>query len=115
LASGRGRRPGFRPAELRCKHGISDATFYNCKSKYGGLEFSEAKRLRALEVENAKLTWLLADAILDNTAFNLNPAVAGGLPAPRCCFSNQDDDIRPAIGLAAAAVFALEDTFVTLD
>ena len=50
------------------KHGMSDATFYTWKSKYGGLEVSEAKRLRALEVENAKLKRLLADAMLDNAA-----------------------------------------------
>jgi transposase len=47
---------------------MSDATFYNWKSKYGGLEVSEAKRLRALEAENTKLKRLLADAMLDNAA-----------------------------------------------
>jgi putative transposase len=45
---------------------MSDATFYNWKSKYGGLEVSEARRLRSLEAENAKLKRLLADAMLDN-------------------------------------------------
>lgn len=59
---------GVRVAELCRKHGMSDATFYNWKSKYGGLEVSEAKRLRALEAENAKLKRLLADAMLDNAA-----------------------------------------------
>ena len=44
---------------------ISDTTFYKWRSKYGGLEVSEAKRLRSLEVENAKLKRLLADAMLD--------------------------------------------------
>ena len=57
---------GAKTAELARKHGISEATFYNWKSKYGGLEVSEAKRLRALEDENAKLKRLLADAMLDN-------------------------------------------------
>jgi len=47
---------------------MSDETYYNWKSKYGGLEVSEAKRLRALEEENAKLKRLLADAMLDNAA-----------------------------------------------
>ena len=47
---------------------MSDATFYTWKSKYGGLEVSEVKRLRALETENAKLKRLLADAMLDNAA-----------------------------------------------
>ena len=50
------------------KHGISDATFYKWKSKYGGIEVAEAKRLKALEVENTKLKKLVADAMLDNAA-----------------------------------------------
>lgn len=52
--------------ELCRKRGMSSATYYAWKSKYGGLEVSEAKRLRALEDENAKLKRLLADAMLDN-------------------------------------------------
>lgn len=52
-------------AELCRKYGISDATFYKWRSKYGGLEVSEAKRLRSLEAENAKLKRLLAEAMLD--------------------------------------------------
>ncbi len=48
------------------KHGMSSATLYAWKSKYGGLELSEAKRLRGLEEENAKLKRLLAEAMLDN-------------------------------------------------
>jgi putative transposase len=54
--------------ELCRKHGMSDATFYTWKSRYGGLEVNEAKGLRALEAENAKLKRLLADAMLDNAA-----------------------------------------------
>jgi putative transposase len=50
------------------KHGISEPTFYNWKSKYGGLEVSEAKRLKALESENGRLKKLLADTMLDNAA-----------------------------------------------
>jgi putative transposase len=57
---------GVPVAELCRKYGMSDATFYNWKSKYGGLEVSEARRLRSLEAENAKLKRLLADAMLDN-------------------------------------------------
>ncbi len=57
---------GAKTAERARKHGISEATLYNWKAKYGGLEVSEAKRLRALEDENAKLKRLLADAMLDN-------------------------------------------------
>ncbi len=48
------------------KHGISSATFYKWKAKYGGLEVSEAKRLRSLEDENRRLKKLLAEAMLDN-------------------------------------------------
>jgi putative transposase len=57
---------GAKTADLARKHGVSEATLYNWKAKYGGLEVSEAKRLRALEDENAKLKRLLADAMLDN-------------------------------------------------
>jgi putative transposase len=59
---------GAKTADLCRKHGISDATFYKWKSKYGGMEVAEAERLKALEAENAKLKKLLADAILDNAA-----------------------------------------------
>ncbi len=57
---------GAKAADLARRHGVSEATLYNWKSKYGGLEVSEAKRLRALEDENGKLKRLLADAMLDN-------------------------------------------------
>ena len=53
---------GLGAKELCRKHGVSDATFYKWRSKYGGMEVSEAKRLKALEVENAKLKKLLAAA-----------------------------------------------------
>ncbi len=56
---------GLSAAELCRKHGISDATFYKWRSKYGGLEVSEAKRLKALEEENRKLKKLLAESVLD--------------------------------------------------
>jgi putative transposase len=48
------------------RHGISSATFYKWKAKYGGLDVSEARRLKVLEDENAKLKKLLAEAMLDN-------------------------------------------------
>jgi putative transposase len=57
---------GAKTAEVCRRHGISDATFYKWKAKYGGLEVSEAKRLKVLEDENAKLKKLLAEAMLDN-------------------------------------------------
>lgn len=59
---------GTKTADLCRKHGISEATFYNWKSKFGGMDISEAKRLKALETENSKLKRLLADAMLDNAA-----------------------------------------------
>jgi putative transposase len=52
-------------ADVCRRHGISEATFYKWKAKFGGLEVSEAKRLRTLEEENAKLKKLLAEAMLD--------------------------------------------------
>lgn len=57
---------GVSTAEVCRKHAISSATFYAWKAKFGGLEVSEAKRLKALEDENAKLKKLLAEAMLDN-------------------------------------------------
>jgi putative transposase len=57
---------GAKTGDLARKHGVSEATLYNWKAKYGGLEVSEAKRLRALENENGRLKRLLADAMLDN-------------------------------------------------
>lgn len=57
---------GQPTADVCRRHGISPATFYKWKAKYGGLDVSEARRLRALEDENAKLKRLLAEAMLDN-------------------------------------------------
>jgi len=57
---------GQRTADVCRKHGISEGTFYKWKAKYGGLEVSDARRLKALEDENAKLKKLLAETMLDN-------------------------------------------------
>ena len=57
---------GAKTAELARKQGVAEATHYNWKSKYGGLDVSEAKRLRGLEAENTQLKKLLADTMLDN-------------------------------------------------
>ena len=59
---------GATTADVCRKHGISSATFYAWKAKFGGLEVSDAKRLKGLEDENTKLKRLLADAMLDNVA-----------------------------------------------
>ncbi len=57
---------GAKTADVCRKHGISGATFYKWKARFGGLEVSDAKRLKALEDENTKLKKLLAEAMLDN-------------------------------------------------
>ncbi len=57
---------GLPTAELCRKHGLSPATFYKLKAKYGGMDVSDAKRLKQLEDENAKLKRLVADVMLDN-------------------------------------------------
>lgn len=56
---------GMKTADICRKHGISDATFYKWKSKYGGMDVSEAKRLRSLEDENRRLKQIVADQALD--------------------------------------------------
>jgi len=59
---------GVATGEVCRRHGISDATFYKWKAKYGGMEVSDAKRLKGLEDENRRLKKLLAEAMLDNAA-----------------------------------------------
>ena len=65
---------GAKTADLARRHGVSEATIYNWKAKYGGLEVCEAKRLRLLEEDNAKLKRLLADTMLDNAALTRRAA-----------------------------------------
>ena len=59
---------GVATAEVCRRHGVSSATFYKWKAKFGGMDVSEARRLKALEDENTKLKRMLADAMLDNVA-----------------------------------------------
>lgn len=59
---------GVKAGDLARKHGVSEATLYNWKAKYGGIDVSDAKRLKALEDENAKLKKLLADQMLEAAA-----------------------------------------------
>jgi len=59
---------GMKIVDLCRMHGISDATFYNWRSKYGGMEVSDAKRLKDLELENRRLKQMLADTMLENQA-----------------------------------------------
>src|SRR5271167_3889845 len=60
---------GAKTADLARKHGVSEATLYNWKAKYGGMDVSEAKRLKQLEEENAKLKKLLAEQMLRSASF----------------------------------------------
>ena len=64
----REKEAGVPVADLCRKHGLSSPTFYKWKAKYGGMDVSEARRLKALEDENAKLKRMLADSMLDNVA-----------------------------------------------
>ena len=59
---------GAATSEVCLRHGISDASFYKWKAKYGGMEVSDAKKLKGLEDENRRLKKLLAEAMLDNAA-----------------------------------------------
>ena len=59
---------GAKTADLARKHGVSEATLYNWRSKYGGMDVSDAKRLKALEEENTRLKKLLAEQMLDAAA-----------------------------------------------
>ncbi len=62
---------GLSAREVCRRYGISDATFYTWRKKYGGLEVSEARRLRALEAENIRLKKLLAESMLDTEALKV--------------------------------------------
>jgi putative transposase len=62
---------GIPTAEVCRKHGISSASFYKYKSKFGGMDVSDARKLKALEDENAKLKKLLAEQMLDNAMFGM--------------------------------------------
>jgi putative transposase len=59
---------GVKTADLCRQHGITETTFYRWKAKFGGMDISEARRLKTLEAENSKLKHMLADSMLDNKA-----------------------------------------------
>ena len=73
---------GSKTGDVCRKHGISSATFYKWKARYGGLDVSEARRLKILTDENAKLKKLLAEAMLDNACCGMWPQEA---PSPDVC------------------------------
>lgn len=68
IAALKSHESGRKPADICREMGIAEGTFYRWKSKYGGMEVSEAKRMKELESENARLKRLLAEAMLDNAA-----------------------------------------------
>lgn len=74
---------GAKTVDVCRKHGISDATFYKYKAKYGGMEVSDARKLKALKDENGKLKKLLAEAMLDNAILKDVAAKMYGPPRPR--------------------------------
>jgi len=80
---------GAKTGDLARKHGVSEATLYNWKAKFGGMDVSDARRLKALEDENGKLKRLLADAILDNTA--LKDLLSKMYDPPRRCKGHRVD------------------------
>ena len=77
---------GLSASDLCRKHGLSDATFYKWRAKYGGMETSDAKKLKGLEDENRKLKKLLAESVMDNATLkemltkNFERPEHGGLP-----------------------------------
>jgi len=88
---------GAKPADLARKHGISEAALYNWKAKYGGMDVSDAKRLKALEDENAKLKKLLADQMLEASALKeLLAKKMVGLAAKRQTVAH----LKTALGLS---------------
>ncbi len=93
---------GAKTAEVCRKHGISGATFYKWKAKYGGLDVSEARRLKMLEAENTKLKKLLAEAMLDNAMLKDIAAKNGDARCEaECC----GPGLREFWGEPAAGVF----------
>jgi len=92
---------GMLTAEVCRKHGVSSATFYKYKAKYGGLEVSDARKLKALEDENAKLKKLLAEAMLDNAILKDVAAKNGDArcEAGRCGARVQGARGEPASGV----------------
>ncbi|BAJ81406.1 putative transposase [Acidiphilium multivorum AIU301] len=78
---------GMSTAEVCRRHGISSATFYKWKAKFGGLEVSDARRLKQLEDENARLKRLLADAVLDNAMLKEIASKTYGPPRLQVVFS----------------------------
>jgi putative transposase len=88
---------GVPVTELCRKHGLSSPTFYKWKAKFGGLDVSKARRLKALEDENAKLKRMLADAMLDNVALKI-------------CLEENGDARRASGGCGISAVYLRDES-----
>jgi putative transposase len=102
---------GVPVADLCRKHGVSNARIYKWKAKYGGMDVSEAKRLKGLEDENARLKKLLADSMLDNSALKDLLGKNGDVRCgARCCRPSPDClwDERAA-GVPGAGVLSDDD------
>jgi len=84
---------GAKAGDLARKHGVSEATLYNWKAKYGGMDVSDAKRLKALEDENAKLKNLLADQMLEAAA--LKELLSKMYSPPRPCKGSRHRGLPP--------------------
>src|SRR6476620_9019827 len=92
---------GAKTADMCRKHGISSATFYKWKARYGGLEVSDAKRLKALEDENAKLKKLLAEAMLDNAMLkDIAAKNVWSAPSVQGTWTDNDDSCVNVYGLS---------------
>ena len=86
---------GMKTAEVCRKHGISPNTFYKWKAKFGGLDVSDARKLKGLETENARLKRLLADAMLDNAVLKDLLGRADDAPAAAGCGAGGDVQAWP--------------------
>jgi putative transposase len=102
---------GAKTADLARKHGISEATFYNWKAKFGGMDVSEAKRLKALEDKNTKLKKLLAEEMLDAAALRQLLSKMVGLAAKRAAAAH----LQAELGLSerrACSIVGADRTMV---
>jgi putative transposase len=95
---------GVKVAELCRKHGVAEATFYNWKSKYGGLDVSQLRRLKELEAENSKLKKMYAELSLMHEAFKACARRAADESCLEChaCISRQTAQIRGVNNCALA-------------
>ncbi len=89
---------GAKTADICRKHGISDATFYKYKAKYGGMDVSDARKLKALEDENAKLKKLLTESMLDNAI--LKDVASKNVWSPPCKVRDIADDDSSCISVS---------------